>query len=50
MSKFMKVWISVMGVSLFLLTTVLSFIAGITFVGYSISTNPEAYVDLVCTK
>ncbi|UUV25917.1 MULTISPECIES: hypothetical protein [Lysinibacillus] len=50
MSKFVKAWISVGLISAFLLVSLLSFIGGVFLTGYSITTNPEAYEDIVCEK
>ncbi|QQP10803.1 hypothetical protein FJQ98_16285 [Lysinibacillus agricola] len=50
MSNFAKSWISVGLISAFILVALLSFIVGVFFTGYSITTNPEAYEDIVCEK
>ncbi|MEQ6355177.1 hypothetical protein ABNX05_11160 [Lysinibacillus sp. M3] len=50
MSKSMKIWIGIGLMSMFMLVSILSFIGGVFFTGYSIVTNPEAYEDIVCEK
>lgn len=50
MSNFTKAWISVGLITAFILVSILSFIGGVFFTGYSITTNPEVYEDIVCEK